>query len=89
MKNNKNLYKIVKDLDKLKINSKQRRDLIESCYGCLGRFFGFDTSLETNISSAYERKLTGEKAYKFITENIEEYDKSLAMGMLQENPFYE
>ena len=70
MKIDKELYTLVKNLDNLGINVKQRRKLIKTCYDCFGRLEYLEEYLNESINESKQRKKYGLEAYKFIKERV-------------------
>jgi hypothetical protein len=72
---------VSRDLTKLDINFKQRKEIIKSCYNFWGKWFLFPRELDSAIEKANEKDLKGEPAYNLIIENLKKHDKYLCQKL--------
>ena len=83
------VFDTLKGLDSLKINHKQRKELVKECYfSCPEYFFGFSDKLDDSIKKAKEKNLQGQKAYSFIEKALTKYDNELASELSSKSPVF-
>jgi hypothetical protein len=77
-KYNRNISDIARELSQLDIDSKKKREIIKTSWGCIGRLFEFPQELEKAVKEAKKNNLKQDEAYLFLKESIKKYDNKIA-----------
>ena len=78
MKINRDISQVARDLFILEIEPEKKRELIKSCYNCIGRIFSFPENLKKSIEEVKKNNLKGDKAYEHLVKKYKEHDDNLA-----------
>ena len=77
MKIREGLSEKVRGMADLKINSKDRKKIIQNSYMCFRELKGFPEQLGKLIGESKEEKLSGKEAYLAIRKGLSKYEEKL------------
>lgn len=75
-------------MKEMNISERDRRELIEDCYGCMGRISGFPLILREKAMEIYENSpLTGEHAKNALEKSLNHKASKIQIAQQQNDEF--